>query len=169
MPIPRLLRLTVLLLASLLLACSSSQKGPTKLWEDLPSFSSTAAVKEQLRIVPQKDGWIETHQRNESKDNQPAYEFVRLVGPRESYRVPGELTLTFYNDRLVSTSFKASCDAYLTALVSHNSAVPEKPSAEVKLDRRTVFRYDQQETNCRFLWTDPVLEAEWTAWVRAHD
>lgn len=153
--------------ASLLLACSS-QGGSTQLWEDLPSYATVQSVKARLRNVASREGWTEKADEPDPRDRRPPFRFVTLVGPRESYGVPGELTVTFYNDRLMSTSFKANCEDYLRALRGRGVAVPDAPSREVTLDRRSRFRYDQQGTNCRFLWVDPVLEQEWADWVKEH-
>jgi hypothetical protein len=76
--------------------------------------------------------------------------------------------LTFYNDRLMLTSFNANCELYMGALRGHAVTIPDAPSQEVTLDRRTKFRYYQQGTNCRFEWTDPILEQEWLEWVKNH-
>ncbi len=156
----RSLAIFALILASLLAACSSAKRGSTKLFEEIPSNSTRQQVKAQLHLERLGNGWTE------KVDKHPQYEFVTMIGPQESYGVPGELTLTFYNDRLMSTSFKANCDEYRSALGGRGITVPNFPSQEVTLDRRTRFRYDQQETNCRYLWVDPVLEDEWKEWSK---
>jgi hypothetical protein len=156
-----------LLLWAFLAACSSAPQ-TTMLWEELPSYARASDIKARLRIVANRDGWTEKRGRSDAADTRPQYDFLTLVGPRESYGVPGEVTFTFYNDRLMSTSFKGSCEQYIEALRSHGMTMPDKPSAEITIDRRTVFRYDRQQTNCRFLWVDPKLEREWMDWIREH-
>jgi hypothetical protein len=156
----RIRLLALLLVAALLLACSS-KRGSTQLWEDLQSNATVESVKGRLRNTLPKDGWTQKVDQVPAEKGRPAYQFVTLVGPRESYGVAGELTLTFYNDRLMSTSFKANCEEYMGALRGRGVNIPDAASHEVTLDRRTRFRYDQQGTNCRFLWVDPNLEREW--------
>lgn len=125
------------------------------------------AVKERLRLDPSKGGWMQLNDRPDPKNPENLI-FMRLVGPRRSYGVDGELTLTFFNDRLMMSSFNANCEQYMGALRGRDVTLPMEPSRDVTLDLRTRFRYYQQGTNCRFQWTDPVLEQEWTDWSKAH-
>jgi hypothetical protein len=163
----RLSAIVLLTLAGLLAACSSSKKGPTKLWEDLPSYAPQVQVRERLHLDPSKGGWVTQYDQPDAKGSQH-YLFARMIGPRESYGVSGELTLTFYNDRLMSTSFNANCEDYMGALRGRAVTLPQAPSRDVTLDVRTQFRYYEQGTNCRFLWTDPQLEQEWKDWSKNH-
>jgi hypothetical protein len=159
-------RCVALLLLACVLGCSRPK--PTLLFEDLQSYSTVAGVEAHLKVIPLRNGWVEDVDRKQAGGGKPAYEFITLVGPYQSYSVDGELTLTFYNDRLMSTSFKASCDNYITALKSHGIEMPPHVGAELKYDRGTKFRYDEQQTNCRFLWVDPVLEKEWLDYTKQH-
>ncbi len=156
----------VLLLLAFVPGCTKQR--PTLLFQDLQSYATVAAVEANLKVVPLRNGWREDVDRKQAGGGRAAYEFITLVGPYQSYSVDGELTLTFYNDRLMSTSFKASCDNYITALKSHGVEMPPHVGAEMKYDRRTKFRYDEQQDNCRFLWVDPVLEKEWADFSQQH-
>ena len=163
----RLLATLVLIAASLLGGCSSSKKGPTKLWEDLPSYTPLVQVKERLHLDPSKGGWTIQNDQPETKGSQH-FMFARMVGPRQSYGVDGELTLTFYNDRLMATSFNANCEDYMGALRGRAVTLPMEPSKPVTYDKRTEFLYYQQGTNCRFQWTDLQLQQEWKDWSKQH-
>ena len=60
-------------------------------------------------------------------------------------------------------------DDYLAALRNEKTVIPQKPTEEVVMDRRTKFRFDVGPNGSLFFtWYDPTLEDEWKKWVASN-
>jgi hypothetical protein len=154
------------ILALCFLGCNS--KGVTKLADGFQSYETPSAVRDRLRQADLYKGWKEVEQGTSPSDQRSSYKFLTMTGPFKLWGIQGDLTLVFYNNRLMATEFLTSHGPEISAVMhQQGEPVPDKPRTEVNLDRRTRFRYDLDSTgDFRFSWRDSKLEDEWHNWVR---
>lgn len=158
--------LGITLLFCLVFGCSS--KGPTHLFESFDSYQKPEYVRDLLVRTNKKTEWREESKRFSPTppDVRPPYNFIYMTGPYESWEMPGQLKLTFYNERLMEVQFStAKGHEYLETLRQH-SKVPLGPAQEIVVDRHTRFRFDADpDGTYRFTWYDSNLEGEWRSWT----
>ncbi len=165
------IRLLLVLWGGLLvfgMATGCTSKGPTRLCDGFQSYETTQHVRDTLKSTGLGAGWKEDTRKTGQSDRRPAYEFVTMKGPFTLAGIDGYLTLTLYNDRLVSTEFSTKYGReFLAKMVEEHNKVPASATQEVTVDRRTKFRYDvDSDGTFRFSWVDPQLEAQWMKWVQ---
>ena len=162
-------RLSILCIAWTILALGCTSTRTTPLCDGFKSYETVKAVRS--RIGQQGNGpWREESRSLGPPDPRPPYQFIVLSGPFRQSGIEGNLTLTFYNDRLLSTEFSTAKGLeYLVALRQQHNKMPTAAREEVITSGRTRFRYFiDADGTYRFLWFDPKLEDEWLRWVWQH-
>ena len=151
------------------LGCTSA--GTTPLCNGFRSYETVKEVRSKIGEGEVARAWKEESKSLGHPDSRPPYQFVLLSGPFSLSNVAGDLELTFYNDRLMSTEFSTKDGRdFLAALREQRGKVPRVvASEEVVSNGRTKLRYYiDNDGTFRFLWSDPKLEDEWHKWIAAH-
>jgi hypothetical protein len=141
--------------------------GVTLLAGGFHSYQTASEARSRLNEAGVASQWQEEHKRLPHSDARQAYEFLLMSGPFRIDGIGGNLRLTFYNNRLMSTEFSTTQGRELiSAMRNQGTTIPSTARQQVVLDRRTRFRYDiDSDGGFRFSWTDIKLEAEWSKWV----
>jgi hypothetical protein len=153
-----------------LLALGCHSVGPTPLCDGFKSYETVKEARVRISQEGKSGPWREESKSLGPPDKRPPYQFITLSGPFSLSNIPGNLKLTFYNDRLMSTEFStAKGQEFLATLQKEQGKVPPSVNKEVVISGRTQLSYyiDQGGT-FRFLWSDPKLEDEWQHWIWQH-
>jgi hypothetical protein len=150
------------------LGCTSA--GTTPLCNGFRSYETVKEVRSRVGEEVVARAWKEESKSLGHPDSRPPYQFVLLTGPFSLSNVAGDLELTFYNNRLMSTEFSTKNGRdFLAVLREQHGNVPKVASEEVVSNGRTKLRYYiDKDGTFRFVWSDPKLDDEWRKWIAAH-
>lgn len=147
---------------------TSCSKPVTQLIDGFSSYETVDQVRAKLKSRGFGENWKEDFQSARgSRYRPPAYIMTTLSGPYEDLGIAGELRLTFYNDRLMGTTFTPTDGlGYLAKLRERMQTIPKKPGERIRIHERTMFSY-YTDGNGKywFEWDDSTLENEWHDWV----
>jgi hypothetical protein len=156
------------LFSVLCLSAGCASRGSTRLCANFKSYQSLEDVRAELGRRGLTSGWTEQAQGTAATDRRPAYKMVSLSGPYKLAGIEGRLRFTFYNGQLMETEFspQKKAEDCLTILRKEMPEMPQKPSKEIVMDRRTRFRFDiAPNGDISLTWYDPQIEKQWMKWV----
>jgi hypothetical protein len=155
-----------LLLIFLLIGCGSesfteSEKDRAQLMNGFESYASRDEVMAKLN---RGDAVKSVEQSSKHKSGQPPYQIYSARLPYEDRKEPGELLITFFNNRLMQMSFyPENLDRYLAALRS--SGIELRTGSEVK-NGHTAIWIGQDFDNKNYVgWADDRLRAQQRRWL----
>ena len=166
-PLSRLRVLSCAIVA-LCISIGCASRGSTQLCEGFQSYATPQDVRNRINQSGLRDHWGEQLKTSRASDPRPPYQFLTMAGPFSLSGVEGNLSLIFYDERLMAAEFSTTKGReYMTVLTRQHRQVPNNPGKDITVDRRTKFRYDiNTDGTLRFTWTDPKLEDQWLKWVR---
>ena len=149
----------------LLVGCGSetfteSEKDRAQLF---PGFESYASREEVMpKIARAQINLVEESKRD--KDSQPPYRIHAVKLPYEHLQNRGELLLTFFNNRLMQTSFYPDdLDRYLAALRS--SRIELHTGSEVKNGHTAIWIGKDFDNKNYVGWADDRLRTQQRRWL----
>ena len=150
----------------LLIGCGSenfteSEKDRARLMNGFESYASRDEVMAKLN---RRDAIKSVEQSSKHKGAQPPYEIYSARLPYEDLKEPGELLITFFNNRLMQMSFyPEDLDRYLAALKS--SGIELHIGSELK-NGHTAIWIGQDFDNKNYVgWADDRLRAQQRRWL----
>lgn len=163
---------TTSLLICLVLLLSACRKSddfkPSKLIGPLYSGRSLAAVERDLDLKP-GDWKVLEDVRPLSSDKRPPFRIFTISKPQPMYSIPGELVMTFYNDRLMTTQFfPQDLDRFKAAMQKEDGiALSSDNDAKIAPSTRVwVGKNSDGATYVGFI--DKVLQAQHDAWLKQY-
>jgi hypothetical protein len=133
---------------------------------DLPGGSTPETVKKQLKNLGFDSGWTEKIKTN-SDDHRPRHDFIETKGPFSDLGVSGQLTLTFYNDRLMEARFTPNeSERYRKLLSKRVGRLPEEPGKPKRISAEVSLSYYRDaDGSVRFHWDYLPVSKQWEDWV----
>ena len=152
---------------TLLVVVGCTSKGPTRLCEGFESYETVQEVRNKISQSGQAERWTEDSRGTGRSDSPP---LMIMSGPFKSLGIDGQMRLTFFSGRLMTTEFLTrSGQEYLAALRKSGAELPAKAASEITIYRRTRFRYDWFDGTLWFSWEDSKLAGEIIEWKKSHD
>jgi len=135
---------------------------PSPLIAELRSYSNRLEVREALSAP----SWSAVNEsRLTDGDHRPPYTLQTFSMPFEHLGYTGQLELSFYNDRLMSTLFYPDeFGSYLETLVA--AELTGTRDREIAIPPATVVRWVANNSDRPYvLWTDKRLQEQESRWI----
>ncbi len=168
-----MVRKTILIAIVFMAVLGGCRKGnkfqPSKLISPLSSGQSLLAVQRTLEW--QAGSWdVLTDRRPLSSDTRPPFRILVISKKNWMHHGnPGELVLTFFNDRLMTAQFyPVDMEQYETSLANQDQ-LGFSDVGDTKIPPSTRVWIGKDETGRSYVgWIDKVLQAEHDAWVKQY-
>lgn len=146
-------------------ACTSDRR--TALIAPFYSYETPDEVRNKLLSSKMFGSWTVQSNTRHSGDPRPRFDILTMSGPYRDRGFDGRLRLTFFNNRLMSSEFRAQDGpGYLKSLQEQVRGIPLFPKKKSVLSRHTEFSYYiDPDGTYRVLWRDEKLLQESLNWV----
>jgi hypothetical protein len=168
----------VLLAAIFLISCEEYWQRPSfldvpversRLVDGISSYISISEARELLGILAAKWEVVEDSGREPTKDSRPPFRFyTALVRGYEFLGFKGDLKLTFFNDRLMTSVFYPDdFTGFVRSVSTSLLGLVEKKSAHVLPFTEVTLGIDHQKRDF-ISWEDVRLTKEMSIWIKRY-
>jgi hypothetical protein len=166
-------RLLVLILLALLcaLGCRKENKfKPTKLMPPLYSGYSLQKVQRELNLKP-GDWDVMEDRRPLISDQRPPFRMFTISRKGfAKFGVSGELVMTFYNDRLMTTLFYPTELETLRMALAREAGVSLTPQGDARIEPATRVWIGKDRDGRSYVgWIDLELERQQDDWIEKYE
>lgn len=143
---------------------------PTKLMPPLYSGYSLERVQRELELKP-GDWAIREDRRPLTSDTRPPFRILTISHEGfVEYGVTGELVMTFYNDRLMTTLFYPANLGAVKASLAHQADLNFTPEGDARIQPTTRVWIGKDTQGRSYIgWIDLALEREQDQWIEKYE
>ena len=143
---------------------------PSKLLPPLRSGYSLRKVQAELKLKP-GDWQVLEDRRPLVSDQRPEFRMLTLLHPSfTKFGTSGELVMTFYNDRLMTTLFYPDDMAALRSGLAREAGITFSAQGDARIEPTTRVWVGKSRDGRSYIgWIDLELERQQNAWIEKYE